>query len=245
MRTRQVDSIFKILSGARFIGCGTTGFCFLLPDNKVIKLYYESVRKRELFDMHGINLIRFFEYLNTFNNDTFYGPIELLMNGDRVIGYIKNLSYGKTINHMSGRITIDDFENMIDTLIKDVKLVSKRNLRIGDMHQRNIMYNSAFSIIDLDDSYFCDRFSYDRLVKYNMGDLLYVITKSVFKVRDSHDVYFRNSKLDESYKKAVYRDYEEYFNFLEYLRIYGNNLSDLRCVGIHYSLRHEDYYSKF
>ena len=244
MRTRQVDSIINLLKGARFIGCGTTGFCFLLPTGEVIKIYYESERKRLLFSRYENKLVNFFDYLNSFNSETFYGPTELLMKDGKVVGYIMNLAYGKTIRHMSGRLTIDDIEDMITILISDVKLASRRNLRICDMHQRNIMYSYTFKIIDLDDSYRCDRYSYDDLVKYNMKDLLLVITNSLFGVRDNYTLYFNYSKLDSLYKKAVYKDYEEYFNFLEYLRSYGKTLSDLRSEDIHYALRREDYYSK-
>lgn len=49
MRTRQVDSVFNLIKGSRFIGSGTTGFCFLLPNEQVVKIYYDSYRKRKLF----------------------------------------------------------------------------------------------------------------------------------------------------------------------------------------------------
>ena len=156
-----------------------------------------------------------------------------------------DLSYGKTIRHMSGDVTIDDIERMVDTLIKNVKEVSRRNLCIADTHQKNIMYSYVFRMIDLDDCYYCRNYSYEKLVEYNMENLLFVITKALFKVRDSNDVYFKNPKLDDLYKKSVYQNYEEYFEFLKYLRNYGNDLADLRLEGIHYSLKHEDYYSKF
>lgn len=245
MRTRQVDSIFKLLKGSRFIGCGTTGFCFLLPTKKVIKIFYESERKKLLFSRYGNSLINQFEYLSSFNSETFYGPEEVLLKDGKIIGYEMDLAYGKTINHLRGSVKLEDIETMISILIRDVKLVSRDNLRICDMHQRNIMYSYTFKLIDLDDCHRCKMHSYDDLVKYNIGDLLFVITGSLFKVKDNHDVYFNDPKLDDSFKKAVYRDYEEYFNFLEYLRVFGDDLSEIRSAGIHYSLKHEEYYSKF
>lgn len=245
MRTRQVDSVLNLIKGSRFIGAGTTGFCFLLPNEKVVKIYYDSSRTRGLFSRHGNKLMDFFEYIGSFSNENFYGPIEVLLNGDKIIGYIMDLSYGKTIKHMSGKVTIDDIERMIDILIKNVKEVSRRNLRIADTHQRNIMYSYIFRVIDLDDCYYCRDYPYDKLVKYNMESLLIVITNALFKVPDKHDLYFNNPELDTLYKQSVYRNYEEYFDFLEYLRTYGNNLGDLRLEGIHYSLKHVEYYSKF
>lgn len=245
MRTRQVDSVFNLIKGSRFIGSGTTGFCFLLPNEQVVKIYYDSYRKRKLFSSHGDRLMDFFEYIGSFNNENFYGPTEVLLKGDKIIGYIMDLSYGKTIKHMSNNVTIDDIERMVDILISNVKEVSKRNLRIADMHQRNIMYSYVFSIIDLDDCYHNTCYSYDKLVRYNMETLLIVITNALFKVSDLHELYFYEAKLDELYKKSVYRGYEEYFEFLEHLRNYGDNLGELRSEGIHYSLKHNDYYSMF
>lgn len=245
MKTRQVDSVLNLIKGSCFIGAGTTGFCFLLPNEKVVKIYYDSYRTRLLFSRYGSKLMDFFKYIGSFSDENFYGPTEVLLKKDKIIGYIMDLSYGKTIRHMSGDIAIDDIERMVDILIKNVKEVSRRNLRIADTHQKNIMYSYIFRIIDLDDCYYCRNYSYEKLVQYNMESLLFVITKALFKVRDSNDVYFKNSKLDDLYKKSVYQNYEEYFEFLEYLRNYGNDLADLRLEGVHYSLKHEDYYSKF
>ncbi len=245
MRTRQVDNIYKFLIGSKYLGHGTTGFCFLLPSGQVAKIYYNSERTKNFFSKHRSSIINFFEYINSFNSETFYGPNEILLKDGKVIGYIMNLAYGKRIRHMSSNITIDDIEDMITILIRDVKLVSKDNLRICDRHQKNIVYSCIFKMVDLDDCYRNFINNYDQLVKYNMGDLLFVITKSLFNVKDKCDVYFRDLDLDALFEKSVYRDYEEYFTFLEHLRSFGKDLGELRDSGIHYSLVHEDYYSKF
>ena len=126
MRVREVDSIFNLLKGSHFLGSGTTGFCFLLPTGEVIKIYFESERKKRLFSKYENNLVDFFEYISSFNSETFYGPNELIIKDGQVIGYIKNLSNGKTIDHMSGNLTINDIEDMITVLIRDIKLVSKK-----------------------------------------------------------------------------------------------------------------------
>jgi hypothetical protein len=146
---------------------------------------------------------------------------------------------------MNNKYKIEDIRNMIEYLSIDVLEASKRNLRLYDLHQKNIMVGNIFQVIDLDNSSNIPYFSEKDLMRTNMGDLLFYITKALFNINDGYDVYFKLQELDDYYKNATYKDYLEYYKLLDKLSHYGNTLEEIRNEGIVYSLKHVDYYGRY
>lgn len=76
MKVTKIDSILPYLRGSKYIGKGSTAFCFLMKNNKVLKLFINSYDKKVLFN-HYDNIIDHFSGISTLKNDTYIVPEEL------------------------------------------------------------------------------------------------------------------------------------------------------------------------
>lgn len=212
MKVTEVNNLSKYLIGAKLIGIGTTAICFLMQNGQVIKIYLDTYHKRDLFNRR--EMFSHLEYLNSLNSEYYIAPIEMLVKDGKVIAYIMDFVPGKTLKRLSKKTKLTEVIGALKRLEEATYKVTEAKFRLGDLHDRNIIYNGELVVIDLDNGYLTDNYKENNLMNYNMQDLINQVIYSIFGIKFNQDIYFKNPDLDSEYKQIVYREYKEYINFL-------------------------------
>ncbi len=129
---------------------------------------------KELLDDSGLqgNIYKFGESLiyKEYKNDSFYLPqLELLVgqssdniafpkllvferyiSSDGFKGYLSDYIKGNSIYNLDGEILINEFINALKCFENEVVNLSKRGIRINDMHQGNLIYTPSNMLVGVD-----------------------------------------------------------------------------------------------
>lgn len=218
------------------IGMGSSAICFMMKDGMVYKHYFNNSQARFLIDNKSIDFRKRMEILSTLDNDTFYAPLTLVLKDDDLIdGYIMRKASGKTINKMNKNLLVKDVLEDLKVLIDEVYSISDKQIRLGDLHDHNILYDGKFRIIDLDKGSKMEK-SYTNISIFNVGDIIFYINHAILGVNSYYDIHFYNHKIRELYGKALCDGYDAYVEYLkaidEYLRLDNPRLRDYRKAGI-------------
>ncbi len=112
------------------------------------------------------------EKMSKLNTSFFAVPIENIYLKNKLIGYIMYRKDGVTFEKLNSNTLIEDLLNSFFKLEDDLKILSLNNIRILDLHDGNILFNSIkkeINIIDTDE--------YGTL--YTYGDLYNVNIRSI------------------------------------------------------------------
>lgn len=205
----------------KILGIGTLGICFLLPNGKVLKLFFNKRRVRNLKYYHH-DLYDHFAEINSIGNETYMVPEILLTKKYEIVGYIASYGTGHQIAHISSIARIDKIIDAYKKLVKDTKKVSKQNFKLGDVHDRNILYdeiNNRFFCIDLDHGKKDNKLKSKYIMELNMRALNDYIIASLFGI-DAYkrEIEFYDINLQKLYETAIRREYEAMFDVLAYLQ---------------------------
>lgn len=204
----------------KILGMGRLGICFLLPDDKALKIFITPWRIKELYRLFP-NLELHFEEINSIGNESFMAPETLLMNKGKVMGYIASYGYGKRLANMSMCTPISKIIEAYGTLIEDTKKISDEHFELHDIHDYNILYDDAsnrFSCIDLDHGRKTS-LSTDATLRLNMRAINRCVISSLFGVdSEKKDIEFYDYDLNKIYLNAIRREYEAIFEFFAYLQ---------------------------
>lgn len=204
----------------RILGIGTLGICFLLPERKVLKLFFNKHRVYELKNRHG-DLITHFNYINSVGNETFMVPEKLLMRNGEIVGYIASYGLGRQIAHFRKETKINNLIEAYEPLIDDTKKISEKKFRLHDVHDGKVLYNeilNSFCCIDLDKGYKEDSTRTKDLVQLNMRAINKCLICSLFGVDILYkNVEFYNYDLRHLHEEATLRDYMAIYDFFECL----------------------------
>lgn len=214
MNKTEVTDVKKYLKKSRFIGVGTTAVCFLMPDGKVAKIFYNMPGKSDLY-------IDRFEKLSNYGNDTFITPQELLIKNEKLIGYTYPYINAKTLRFTSPFVKIDDFLSNYENFLIDCRNFSKSNFELSDLHTGNILYsNGKCFLIDLDRGWFNNYSGY----AYSMNTRRFIneYMNKIFKSNSDYTINFYNYYLNDKYHKINWTNMDEVSNFFDYL---------YQCVG--------------
>lgn len=209
---KEIKNIRQLLLGARFIGYGTNSVCFLLKNQNVLKVYYNSYSTRELFRLFDMkeHLIE----ISKIGNKSYTVPRIIYTNNDKVIAYEYDYIKSKTLKKAKKNIFLDELIDSLDLLYEDTKLVSSFGFKNCDVHSENILFKEKYYIIDLDKGSFCD-ISADFLANVNQRLILNSITEFIFK---DDFLFFEDEKLNDLYRAMIYTDcliYKDFFNYLK------------------------------
>ncbi|MBQ1496224.1 MAG: hypothetical protein IIZ40_02590 [Bacilli bacterium] len=204
MKDTIIKSILPYLKGAKYIGKGKTAYCFLMRDNKVLKLFYKSIETKNMFDYFRNPINHFYE-LEKINNDTYIAPLELLIKDNELIGYIYDYIDGKTLKRVGLNFKIEELIEAYDRLEEDTRKISESKFALYDTHDKNIIFNGGFKVIDLDKGIFVDD-EVENIYKYNMSEINQTIIHSIFNESRNKMLEFRNQKLRKEYLETVYSD---------------------------------------
>lgn len=208
MEIIEVSSIKKLLRGSKIIGIGTTAVCFLLKNGDVLKVFFDTHRKRELFYYRDI--IEHLTYLSTLGNEHFIAPKTILTKENEVIAYIMPYRKAKTIKHFNKDIRLNEIKNSYEKLVQYTIPLCEKRLRLADLHDKNILFSDDFYVIDLDNGLYEEYYSIDDLIKYNCSDLAATILKALFAVKFDYDMFFNNRDVDDVYHRIVCGEFEQF-----------------------------------
>ena len=214
MKITEVKNIDKYLLPSRVIGLGTTAICFKMKDGNVLKHYVDTYNKRRLFN--GKDMLPFLKNISCLSNDTYIAPKEILVKDKEVIGYIYPYVKAKTLHSSIRNIKIFDILNHYKELLTDTREISNKHFRLGDLHDRNILYNGRLRVIDLDLGDFTDYDSYN-LFLFNMNSLMKAYMYEIFRVKDYQILGFINRKLDNVYSNTLWNEANSVYDLLEHI----------------------------
>jgi len=233
MKITEVNNLYKYLIGAVPIGFGTTAVCFLMRNNKVLKVYYSISLKNIMMSK--------FEILDEIGNDSYITPEEVLIKDNLCIAQIYPYIKAKTLNKIN-KNTISELLINYDKLKKDTKYVSDRNFLLGDLHRKNILFNGSYYVIDLDKGYTEERYSENTIYSLNMRKINETILYSIFGIKSDRVVDFYNEDIKKSYCKSL-SDLDYFPELLELFAKYSES-EDVKVISkkIEYNTSINTYY---
>lgn len=146
---------------------GLQGRIYKYNDNMIYKEYKHSI---------GSYSLPHLEELSKQESDLIIFPKTLVFEGsysyDNFKGYLADYVEGNVIYKMNGEILLDGFINALEELEKEVIRISKKGIRMNDMHQENLLYTKDNRLIAIDTDLF-ERTYEDsiKLVRDNIKEL--------------------------------------------------------------------------
>lgn len=163
-------------------GEGSNATCYLLDNNKVLKVYHN-----DLSEYNKVSITNFEPLLNI-KSDTFMFPEEVFINNDDIVtGYIYPFVNGETLVDTEEDILISDFLNKLDEVYNNIEEISKEGVFTCEMGPKNIIFNDKFYIIDTDAYFVIKALPYEVCLGHNIS----IFNTSIL------DFIVRNEKIDQ------------------------------------------------
>ena len=233
MKITEVKDLSKYLIGAFPFGVGTTAICFLMPNKKVLKMYYkEEIRQ---------TLMKKIDLLEKSGNESFIAPEELLIKDNKCIAQIYDYVDAPTLSSIKRKYSVSDILIAYDKLVEDIKRISDNRILLADLHEKNILFDGAFYIIDLDRVKTDEKLSEERIFMKNMGNVNEIILNSLFRLRYYEIIDFTNPDIQELHNSA--RCDQEKFKLLLNRIITDTNDSKIRKISR--KIGHEKYINSY
>lgn len=213
MKITEIKNLSKYLIGSIPIGIGTSAICFLMPNEKVLKIYYSSSLKNYITS----NIEMFYKI----GNETYIAPEELLLKDGLCIAQIYEYIPSTTLHNISCDYKMNDIINAYEKLIIDTKKISEKSFVLRDLHDKNILFNGEFNIIDLDRGYVAENRASENIFRSNMELVNQTILYSLLKVKSYEILEFNNPMLQEIYCKT-FSYVEKFPELLEAIDEYGH-----------------------
>lgn len=159
-------------------------------------------------------MVRHLEFLEEMTNNTFIGPEKIIMCHNQVVGYTYPYVKASTLAKISPSTKVKNLFPAIEKLIQDADDVSKKSLDIGDLHDKNILFQNMFSIIDLDDG---KKSIYDenKTIIFNRNLVLKVLINSLFKIESRQDMQIHSLEIQKLYTQIFVESYQKIYDFFE------------------------------
>jgi len=212
MEKIEIDRLSKFLINAQYVGMGTTAICFR-KNEKCIKIFRNTWRKKALFYYH--DMLIHLEELNSLNNESFLVPEKILSLQGEIIGYIAPYKKSRTFARIKKQTKIKDLMKALEKLIQDTDKISNQLFQLQDIHNKNILYNGQFFIIDLD---FTNRsvINLTKIIQYNREAILKTILYTLFSLRIDQLLKISSLELQTLYDQTLYQDYHKVFEFFNH-----------------------------
>ena len=164
----KFKNIKEIEKNYDLIGCGATAQIYKYNIYTALKIFYFSLSS---FDEDRFNI------LSRIKTDYFAFPTDNIYFKDSLKGYTMSLKTGISFANLSDNILIDKLLEALKKLERDLFILSENNIRILDLHDENIMYDSnknAISIIDTSEYGYLYK-DKETLRVYNVLSIAYII----------------------------------------------------------------------
>ena len=220
MKVTNVRSVYPFVRKGLLIGYGKTAFCYKLPDNRVLKLYVETLGKKDFFDKYK-DMVEHLELLNSVSNESYIGPEEVLMKGDQVVGYIYPFVDGYTIKTIKNNTRLSHLYRNFNKLIEDTIDVGNKKFELIDVHNENILFDGDnYYVIDLDQG----RITKNEInpvknaINKNVREVRETIINTMFKGDNNYILTFSDYYLDDLYKSIDWKDDRQVYDFFKALK---------------------------
>ena len=197
----------EIPNNIKLIGSGAYGKCYCTKDNRVLKLFYDSVR----------NLYPNIERMSSIQSSYFEFPKELVflkeISESAFKGYFMNYIEGDYFDVINGNTDINKFIISLCKLENEIRrLTLKYRIKMYDLAYDNVLLtkDTEIKVIDTDLYTFSDCLSDEKLLLTNMSELCNLISENFIKVNERK---FTISRL----RSYAYDFYDGYINPSAYL----------------------------
>lgn len=208
-------NLYTLLLGATYIGAGKTSCCFLLKNGSVLKIYKNSSKKRELFQNRS--MLEHIVLLSELKNESYITPKVVFTYLNEVIAYKTEYRPAKTLAKVNLLTKIQDFLLCLDKLIEDTYLIGEKNFRLKDLHDKNILFNGHYYIIDLDFGK-KEEGAKENINRYNIQDIIKLLFYFLFDVKAYEILKFDDPLLLTLYHDTLYKNYTYIYSFFEALQ---------------------------
>ena len=145
-------------------GEGSNSTCYLLNDDKVLKIYHSDILDYNV--VYEENLAPLLEI----KNGTFIFPERMFTNDEGIVtGYISPCIKGETLVDSSDSPLIKDFVEQIDSVYQDILSISKKGVFTCEMGAKNIIFNGKFYIIDTDTYFIINSIPEQMCLSHNLA----------------------------------------------------------------------------
>ena len=245
MQITEIKKISEYLKKCRKlpVGIGTTAICFLTKDNKVLKLYLNTSNRRAIFNNYD-SFIEHMSEVGKYANDTYIAPDELLVQDGKCVAYLYPYIQGRTLKHINLFTKVDTlFLENYSKLEEDTQKFSESGFLQDDLHEKNIVYNGSYHIIDLDVT--PNLVADVDLYETNMQKINKAIIDSLFRENDFTIMKFHNDELQKLYYEAIHKNHEairELFRAFNYYYPKADSVFDLKAKKHRYMMSKDNDY---
>lgn len=202
----KFKSIKEVEKNYDLIGCGATAQIYKYDVFTALKIFHFSLSS---FDEDRLNV------LSKVKTNYFAFPINNIYIKNRLKGHTMSLKTGIPFANLSDNILIDKLLEALKKLERDIFILSENNIRILDLHDENIMYDSNKNVISVIDT---SEYGYlykdkETLRIYNVLSIAYIIlnylslnyeTKNILTIDDIIiEIENKIYNLEEFYKTDI------------------------------------------
>lgn len=197
----SIEEIFKTYNEIDNSKSGAHSNIFKFSDSMVIKLFKQPPTEEHL------EILNYF--YNNYDGNLFLKPISFIYINNKIYGYKLQLFNGKMLNKLDDNILLDNLFDSCTRIDKEIELVSSNNIFMGDINQRNILYNDNEKVLGFIDYGEYKIMDVDKRNLYhrNMSDTLQAIIFAFIQKYEKNDIgYFSRNKILEgcSIKECLY-----------------------------------------
>lgn len=227
MEIVEVNNIKAYTSLFKYVSKGTTAKCYRYDDDKIIKVYRDTPRKKALFDRR--NMFELLEYLGDIKNDSYLGTEKIFTTNGNIVAYSMPYAKGRTLMNMDRSVSIPVLLEQLKKLRLDTYKVMELEYRIQDMHDRNIIYSKedGFKVIDLDGGVKFSTYGNKNLEMHNLKELKTTIIKAMLKTPYRYDIEFVDRELETMYQSLDDNIDHLILEMVKYTKCEEPNVSDL------------------
>ena len=195
----EIKNIKPYTSVFKYLSRGTTAKCYKLDDRRVIKVYSNTARKKQLFEKN--DMFELLEYIGEIANDSYIGTQDIYLCHNDIVAYSMPYAKGKNLMDMDRSTPIPVLIEQLKKLRYDTYKITECEYRIEDMHDRNILYSKeeGFKVIDLDGGKRYQTFGNRLFEMHNLKVLKETIIKGLLKVPYHCDIVFDDDELEHLY----------------------------------------------
>ncbi|MBR3660429.1 MAG: hypothetical protein IKN63_00805 [Bacilli bacterium] len=205
----ESDTLSKIRKKDKLGKPGKEGVCYLLPDNKVIKLFHGLEKKKKV-------------YFDCLSNPQIAFPIDVLYDRE------SKLTAGYTMNYLQGESLLDGFKE--DISIQEIKnaylnmrliLLKYKDIYMDDLCLENLLYdyeNKKINIIDTSRWFKENDAFVENIENFNWQ----MMTAILYSFRVNYTKLKQNKELNEilkQYENHIH-DISMFLNFINVLERY-------------------------
>jgi len=213
MEIIEIEKVMPYLINSFPIGMGMTAICFKNIDNVVIKIFKKNDEAKLLVDKD--DFLDRLTNIGRISNSTFIGPDTILVHNDKVVGYLYPYINAKVLAKIPKSTRLSTLFGNYEILLKDTKEISDEHLRLYDVHNRNILFNGKYYVIDLDKSNFMENVEFNFIE--NMSVLFNNILWQIYGTKPWELVRFMDYNVEKFVGKMSKCDIESIKEFVKLL----------------------------